>query len=36
MNIKVLSLVLAVITLSGVAIADTVTTPPPSSTTETM
>ena len=32
MNIKVLSLVLAVITLSGVAIADTVTTPPPSST----
>ncbi len=35
MNIKVLSLVLAVITLSGVAIADTVTTPPPSSTTAT-
>ena len=33
MNFKVLSLTLAVITLSGVAIADTVTTPAPSSTT---
>lgn len=33
MNFKVFSLVLAVITLSGVAIADTVTTPAPSSTT---
>ena len=35
MNFKVLSLTLAVITLSGVAIADTVTTPAPSSTTAT-
>ena len=35
MNIKKLGLVLAVITLSGIAIADTVTTPAPSSTTET-
>ena len=33
MNLKALSLTLAVITLSGVAIADTVTTPAPSSTT---
>jgi hypothetical protein len=35
MNFKVLSLVLAVITLSGVAIADNVATPAPSSTTAT-
>ena len=35
MNLKALSLALAVITLSGIAIADTVTTPAPSSTTET-
>ena len=35
MNFKVFSLVLAVITLSGVAIADTVTSPATSSTTET-
>ena len=33
MNLKVLSLALAVITFSGTAIADTVTTPAPSSTT---
>ena len=33
MNFKLLSLALAVITISGVAIADTVTTPAPSSTT---
>ena len=33
MNFKVLSLALVVITISGVAIADTVTTPAPSSTT---
>ena len=32
MNIKKLGLVLAVITLSGIAIADTVTKPAPSST----
>ena len=35
MNIKILSLALAVITFSGTAIADTVTTPAPSSTTAT-
>ena len=35
MNIKVLSLALAVITFSGTAIADTVTTSAPSSTTAT-
>jgi hypothetical protein len=33
MNLKIFSLAFVVITLSGVAIADTVTTPEPSSTT---